>query len=142
MTIITSPVLNATPMAKAPAKPRLIWQGMRRGLGGHCPNCGQGKLFRAYLKVKACDACGHDNTQYPADDAPPYFTILIVGHIVVAPMLCFPFIWRAPTALVLGTTLPVLGGLTLLLLPRVKGAIVGLLWALNCKGDPSGLGVA
>ena len=111
--------------------------GMRRGFIGRCPNCGQGKLFRAYLKVKACDVCGHDNTVYPADDAPPYFTILIVGHVVIAPLLCFPFIWQAPTALVLGTTLPAIGLLTLLLLPRVKGAVVGAHWALACRGDPS-----
>ena len=109
---------------------------MRRGLIGRCPNCGQGKLFRAYLKVKACDVCGHDNTVYPADDAPPYFTILIVGHLVVAPLLIFPFIWQAPTALVLGTTLPFVALMTLILLPRVKGAVVGLHWALECRGDP------
>ncbi len=134
--IVSTPSL-AGPAAR-PLKRRQVWLGMRRGLVGCCPNCGQGKLFRAYLKVKACDACGHDNTQYPADDAPPYFTILIVGHLVIGPLLFFPFIWQAPTALVLATTLPAVGGLTLLLLPRVKGAIVGLMWALNSKGDPSG----
>ena len=129
-----------------------ILEGMRRGLIGRCPNCGQGKLYRAYLKVTPCQACGHDNTQYHADDAGPYFTILLVGHIVIGPMLFMPFIWRAPTALVIGTTLPTIAVLsdwvfqaveaqevlTLLLLPRVKGAIIGLHWALNCKGDPSG----
>jgi len=119
------------------SSPRAMSLGMRRGFLGRCPNCGQGKLFRAYLKVKACDACGHDNTAYPADDAPPYFTILIVGHVVIAPLLCFPFIWQAPTALVLGTTLPLIGVLTLLLLPRVKGAVVGAHWALACRGDPA-----
>ena len=43
-----------------------------------------------------CEVCGHDNAQYPSDDAPPYFTILIVGHLVIAPALFFHFIWTWP----------------------------------------------
>jgi uncharacterized protein (DUF983 family) len=107
-----------------------FWTGLKRGLARRCPNCGEGRLFRGYLKVReTCDACGHDNAQYPADDAPPYFTILIVGHLVVAPLLAFPFIWEAPTHLVLGTTLPLLLLVTLAVLPIVKGAVVGAHWA-------------
>lgn len=131
-----TPSLSEVP-AEHPARSRPFLPGMRRGLAGRCPNCGEGKLYRAYLKVTQCAACGHDNTQYHADDAGPYFTILLVGHVVIGPMLFLPFIWQAPTALVIGTTLPAIAVLTLLLLPRVKGAIIGLHWALNCKGDPS-----
>jgi uncharacterized protein (DUF983 family) len=105
--------------------------GMRRGAALHCPNCGQGKLYRRYLKVQDCPICGNPNSLYPADDAPPYFTILIVGHLVVAPLLFFPWIWQADTVLVVGTTLPALLILTLLLLPVVKGAVVGAHWALK-----------
>jgi uncharacterized protein (DUF983 family) len=107
--------------------------GMKRGAMMRCPNCGEGRLYRRYLKVQDCPACGNANSLYPADDAPPYFTILIVGHLVVAPLLVFPFIWQAPTALVLGTVMPVLLGLTLLLLPVVKGAVVGVHWALRTR---------
>ena len=124
-------------LTEQPTRHGRTFEAMKRGLLGRCPNCGQGKLFRAYLKVQACPECGHDNTQYPADDAGPYFTILIVGHLVIAPMLCFPWIWTAPVGLVLGTTLPAIAVLTLLFLPRVKGAIIGLMWALKCKGDPA-----
>ena len=97
-----------------------------------CPNCGEGRLYRKYLKVQDCTVCGNTNSRYPADDAPPYFTILIVGHLVVAPLLIFPFIWQA-RRLVLGTTLPALLALTLLLLPVVKGAVVGVHWALRTR---------
>jgi uncharacterized protein (DUF983 family) len=109
-------------------------RGLGRGFAQRCPDCGQGKLYGAYLKVKACTVCGHDNAVYPVDDAPPYFTILLVGHLVIAPLLFFPFIWQAPTALVLATTLPAVAILTLLLLPRVKGAVIGVHWALGHKG--------
>lgn len=109
-----------------------IFLGIRRGFCRNCPNCGHGRLFSGYLKVKpVCDDCGHDNGQYRADDAPPYFTMLIVGHLVVAPMLLFPFIWQAPVELVLAVTLPIVAALTLGLLPLVKGAVVGLHWAVR-----------
>lgn len=85
-----------------------------------------------YLKVTpACEACGHDNGQYPADDAPPYFTILLVGHLVIAPVLLLPFIRTWPVGWVLALTLPTLVVMTLWLLPRVKGAVVGLQWAIR-----------
>jgi uncharacterized protein (DUF983 family) len=102
----------------------------------HCPNCGVGRLFKGYLAVQPlCLSCGHDNAQYRADDAGPYFTILVVGHLVIGPMLIFPFILTAPIGLVLGTTLPVLTVLTLGLLPMIKGAVIGVLWAVRSPAD-------
>ncbi len=112
------------------AGPNRLGEGVWRGVRGLCPNCGEGRLFRAYLKVEpVCAHCGHGNGVYPADDAPAYLTILLVGHLVIAPLLAFPFIWRAPIWLVLGSTLPALLVLTLVLLPRIKGAVVGFHWA-------------
>lgn len=111
--------------------------GMRRGASFRCPNCGSGGLFRKYLKVQACAACGHDNTVYPADDAPPYFTILLVGHLVIAPLLAFPFVWEMEPAVVAAITLPILAAITLAVLPAVKGAVVGLQWALRHRAEPT-----
>ena len=105
--------------------------GMKRGLLLRCPNCGHGKLYRKYLKVQDCPACGHENSRYPADDAPPYFTILIIGHLVIAPMLFFHFILTWPVGWVIATTLPAIAILTLVLLPRVKGAVIGAQWAIH-----------
>ena len=66
----------------AAREPRVVWQAVWNGIKCRCPNCGKGKLFRKYLKVQQhCAACGHDNAQYPADDGPAYFTMLIVGHL-------------------------------------------------------------
>jgi uncharacterized protein (DUF983 family) len=121
-------------MTSAPAilaEKRSFLTGVKRGAAMRCPNCGQGKLYRKYLKVQACPACGNDNTRYPADDLPPYATILIVGHLVVAPLLIFPWIWQGNTTVVLATVLPALLLLTLAFLPFVKGAAVGLHWALE-----------
>lgn len=117
------------PVTEAPK--RSLADGMRRGASMRCPNCGKGRLYRKYLKVQVCDVCGNDNPRYPADDAPPYFTILIVGHLVVGPLLFFPWIWRGPVWLVLSTVMPSLLILILLFLPVVKGAVVGVHWALE-----------
>jgi uncharacterized protein (DUF983 family) len=108
------------------------WLGIKRGLRHRCPNCGEGELFRKYLKVQPnCTACGHDNAQYPADDGPAYFTMLIIGHVVIAPVLVFPFIVEWPAHYVLLTVLPLLAAFTLWLLPRVKGGVIGLQWAIR-----------
>jgi uncharacterized protein (DUF983 family) len=106
--------------------------GLRRGLQRRCPNCGEGHLFAGYLKVRPhCEACGHNNGAYRADDAPPYFTILIVGHLVVGPLLAFGFIITWPAETVLAVTLPALFLLTLAVLPLVKGAVLGFSWAAD-----------
>ena len=113
-----------------------ILLGLKRGLVRRCPNCGIGKLFAGYLKIApVCEHCGHRNGDYRADDAPPYFTILIVGHLVVGPLLAFGFIITWPAAKVLAVTLPALVILTLILLPLVKGAVVGFHWAADV-GSP------
>ena len=112
--------------------PNPVLLGLRRGLRRRCPNCAGGHLFKGYVKVLSpCSACGHDNAQYRADDAGPYFTILLVGHLCIGPMLIFPFIWKSPIWLVLGTTLPAVMILTLLLLPVVKGAVIGAQWGMK-----------
>lgn len=110
---------------------RSLALGIKRGAMMRCPNCGEGHLYRKYLKVQACEACGNDNLRYPTDDLPPYLTILLVGHVVVAPLLFFPWIWQGNTAVVLASVLPALLILTLAFLPVVKGAAVGLHWAIE-----------
>ena len=119
-----------------------VLTGLKRGFMGRCPNCGEGRLLHRYLKVVSpCAACGHDNAQYPADDAPPYFTILIIGHVVIAPLVVFPAIWEQPAALVLAVCLPTVLALTLLLLPRVKGAVIGVQWAIKHNDADQPLGI-
>ena len=61
-----------------------IGTALWRGLRGQCPNCGEGRLFRKFVKVAdACDRCGEDFHHHRADDFPAYLVIILVGHIVV-----------------------------------------------------------
>lgn len=104
------------------------WRAMKRGLRLRCPACGVAPLYTSYLKVQPiCPHCGTDNGQHRVDDAAAYFTVLIVGHVVVAPMLAFEAIWNASMALVLGIAIPAVGAVALGSLPFIKGAIVGVL---------------
>src|SRR3546814_8198022 len=61
-----------------------FFASLRRGLSRRCPSCGRGALLRGYLKAhEACGTCGLPFEPLRSDDAAPYFTILIVGHVVV-----------------------------------------------------------
>ena len=75
---------------------RPIFGSLLRGAALQCPACGTGAMFRRYLKVAdTCPHCGEALHHHRADDAPPYFTIVIVGHIVVSSYSR----WRWPTGL-------------------------------------------
>src|SRR6201989_2144674 len=83
---------------------RNVWNAMKRGFRCRCPRCGEGKLFRAFLKTADnCSACGLDFTPHRADDLPAYLVIVIVGHIVVPAALSIeinysPPVWLSLTA--------------------------------------------
>jgi uncharacterized protein (DUF983 family) len=114
---------------------RSIKQSMWRGFNTRCPDCGKGHLMAGYITVApACTHCGEDFSHQRADDAPPYFTIMAVGHLVI-PALWFVERFYAPPMLPQLILWPLLiTVLSLWLLPRVKGAIVGLQWATRMHG--------
>lgn len=88
-----------------------------------------------YLKVAdSCTQCGEEFHHHRADDAPPYFTILITGHILVPLMISVYSAsnWPMGVHMALWPTVAMI--IVLLLLPRVKGALVALQWALRMHG--------
>ena len=111
------------------------WPAMRRGWRLRCPACGEGTLMRGFLKVNdTCPSCGEELHHQRADDGPAYVTIVIVGHVIMPIML---FLWANydPDPLLISILLTVGSvALSLYLLPRVKGAFVGLQWAKRMHG--------
>jgi uncharacterized protein (DUF983 family) len=127
-----------TPDAVVPEK-RNVWTAMKRGLRGRCPNCGEGKLFRAFLKVDDhCLNCGQDFTHHRADDLPAYLVIVIVGHVLVPIILWIETDYAPAVWLQLAIYLPFTLVASLLLLQPVKGAVVGLQWAFRMHGFGEG----
>ena len=117
------------------AEKRDVWTALKRGLRGRCPRCGEGKLFRAFLKVDDhCSVCGQDFTPHRADDLPAYLVIVIVGHIVVPTILWIETDYSPSVALQLAIYLPLTLILSLALLQPVKGAVVAIQWALRMHG--------
>ena len=119
-----------------PALDHRSWkQAMWRGFTCSCPACGQGHMFGKYLKVAdACDHCGEELHHHRADDAPPYFTMFIVGHIVIPLVLVVEKLWAPDLWVHFGLWTAVTLAMTFALMPAVKGAIVGLQWALRMHG--------
>jgi uncharacterized protein (DUF983 family) len=117
------------------AEKRDLWAAMKRGFRGRCPRCGEGKLFRAYLKVgNNCSVCNLDFTPHRADDLPAYLVIVIVGHMVVPTALLTETLYAPPVWLQLAIYLPFTLIASLALLQPVKGTVVGLQWALHMHG--------
>ena len=114
------------------ADDRSIWTGLKRGFACRCPNCGIGRLFRAYLKIRSpCEVCGTDNTIYPSDDFPPYLTILVTGHVLVPLFMWTDRVFEPALWVQSVIWLPATLVMCLVLLPFMKGATVGLCWATN-----------
>jgi uncharacterized protein (DUF983 family) len=119
---ISGPVLPVPGMATA------ILRGARR----RCPGCGMTDLFTGYLKVaQSCTLCRAPLGRYPSDDAPPYITILLVLHLVVPLLLILEQTTDLPLWVYGAIVLPLAAILTVMLLPMVKGGMIGVLFKLG-----------
>ena len=106
-----------------------------RGLLGRCPRCGEGPMFRAFLKVTdRCPVCGEELHHHRADDFPAYIVIFIVGHALV-PSVLYVETHFAPSYWVhLALWVPLTLLLSLGLLQPAKGVIVALQWSMGMHG--------
>ena len=123
-------MVDAPPVGPPPQRADAM-TAMRRGWRGRCPRCGEAPLFHRFLKMQSvCPACNLALDPFRADDAPAYFTIFAVGHIVIPLVLVMERYFREPPlwahALI---WLPFSVLLALWLLPRIKGAVIALLWS-------------
>ncbi|UWR47030.1 DUF983 domain-containing protein [Phaeobacter inhibens] len=108
---------------------------LRRGFRTKCPNCGEGDVLFSYLKVKdRCEVCQLDLRYARADDGPAYLTILLVGHLAGVALHVMWGIWQ-PSPIVTASVVSIgVIALSLWLLPRIKGALIGYQWAKRLHG--------
>ena len=107
----------------------MFWQLLKRGGCRKCPQCGETSLFKGYLTPRlTCERCGLSFDTIRSDDMPAYFTIAIVGHLLL-PLIFWSevhfelSIWQH-----LAIWLPLTSILTLGMLPSIKGIAMGIVW--------------
>ncbi len=108
-----------------------VWRGWRR----RCPACGTGPMMKGYLSVRdTCTVCGEELHHQRADDGPAWLTIIVVGHLM-APLLGLAYMRFRPDPMVLSAVFAIgTVALSLWLLPRFKGLMVGFQWAKRMHG--------
>jgi len=122
--------------AAGPATSSGFWLVLKRGLRNRCPICGEGRIFAGYLTVvPECAQCGAPLGRLRADDAPPYFTIFLVGHLLVPLVLLVERRWMPPMWLHMAVWLPLFTVFCILLLRPIKGATVGWMSRLGFLDD-------
>ena len=114
---------------------RPLWTAMNRGALGRCPHCGEGKLFIGFTKsVDKCNVCGEELYHHRADDLPAYLVIVIVGHIVLGAFMAVEATSTLSMWQHIAIWVPLTIVLSVALLQPVKGAVIGLQWALYMHG--------
>jgi uncharacterized protein (DUF983 family) len=129
---------KADPMNADNARRKLpdgAMEAVLRGFRGRCPTCGEGAMFRAFLKVDdCCPHCGEELHHHRADDFPAYLVIVIVGHILV-PLILAVETEIAPAMWISMTLWPSVAlAMSLALLQPVKGAVVAIQWFIGMHG--------
>lgn len=126
---------KSSPPYPVPAFREAVWRGARN----RCPVCGEGHVFAGYLRlVEACEVCGTELGRLRADDAPPYFTILITGHLLVPLALAVEKAWMPPMWVHMAIWLPLFAIVCVLVLRPIKGAVVGWMVSLGFTGEEHG----
>jgi len=114
---------------------RDVLSSVFRGACARCPNCGRGRLFRAYLKpVESCAECNVSLKHIRADDGPAWLTILVVGHIVGWLALELEMTAPQPVGITIAMFLALSAVMIAWFLPRAKGMFVGAIWAMDATG--------
>jgi uncharacterized protein (DUF983 family) len=103
-----------------------FFTALGRGILNRCPVCGEGPVFRGFLRVvPECAVCGAPLGMLRADDAPPYVVIFLVGHLLVPGVFWVERHHEPPMWLHMAVWLPLFAVLCTLMLRPVKGGVVG-----------------
>jgi uncharacterized protein (DUF983 family) len=97
------------------------------GLSGHCPRCGEGRLFDGFVRLAPnCRACGLDYDFADSGDGPAVFVILIAGFVIVGLALWTQITYEPPIWVLLAIFLPLTVIVCLAMLRPLKGLMIGL----------------
>jgi uncharacterized protein (DUF983 family) len=101
--------------------------------------CGEQPIFKGYLSVRPrCPVCATALGDVPADDAPPWVTIFIALHVLIALVVSLGEWTTLGTGATTAIVLPVSLVLCLLLLRPVKGGVIAVLLKLDVRREDQG----
>jgi len=110
---------------------RSVRRAVARGFANRCPACGDGAVLIDYLTpVPRCTVCGERLGAYATADFAPYLVMVVVGVIFMPLVLLLAATPQGPEWIIYVIILAALSA-AWLLLPHMKGAVVGLHWALD-----------
>lgn len=119
--------------AREPERP--LGRSIKRGMLCRCPHCGEGRLFRAFLKpVDVCAVCGEEIFHHRADDLPAYLVIVVVGHVLLTGYMLTDMAFRVSPWVHLAIWVPLAVLAAMLTIQPIKGGVIGLQWALKMHG--------
>ncbi|MDR6431563.1 DUF983 domain-containing protein [Brucella pseudogrignonensis] len=100
---------------------------VKSGMTGHCPRCGEGKLFNGFLTLAPrCSACGLDYAFADSGDGPAAFVILLIGFIVVGAALWMEVNYGSPLWVHFLLWVPLAIILSLVAMRSMKGILINL----------------
>jgi uncharacterized protein (DUF983 family) len=97
----------------------------KSGWKGLCPRCGEGHMFKSWLKISdRCEVCGLDYRFASPDDGPAFFSLTFVAF----PLLFF-IVWlqvahEVPVPILVAIAIPLMSLGCLLPLRPIKGWLV------------------
>ena len=106
---------------------------LKRGFLKLCPICGKTPLYSSYIKIiPSCNKCRTNFKDYKTEDGPAYFTIFIVGHIIIPLILLLESLEDPPNIWIQFLSWPLITIiLSLWLLPKVKGVFLAFQISVN-----------
>ncbi|MEM6423089.1 MAG: DUF983 domain-containing protein, partial [Pseudomonadota bacterium] len=81
-----------------------------------------------------CAHCGQALHHHRADDLPAWICMVLVGKVLILLLPTIEIFFAPPFWVHALIWTPLIIGLTLWLLPRVKGSVVGMQWAWRMHG--------
>jgi uncharacterized protein (DUF983 family) len=98
---------------------------LEAGWKGLCPRCGEGPMFRSWLKIAdRCYRCGLDYSFAAPDDGPAFFSLCIIAFPLTFLVVWFQVAVSPPFWVHIVTSLPLMVLGTVLPLRPIKGWLV------------------
>lgn len=120
---------EADPHMPAHELPATVWAALLRGIRCRCPRCGEGRIFRKWLKpVDACPHCALDLSGQRADDFPAYIAMFVTGHLLAPVLILLAGDYSLSPVTVLAIIIPLAIAMIIALLQPSKGAVIALQW--------------